>query len=175
MGQKKLRFHSNPLREPPRTLHARTHPLIGEMVLTTKKCSRCEQTKDVSEFWRLHRVCIQCKKEQYAHRTEEEREHTRKLQRENRRKNKERDRERIRNYMREYMRVNERMIRYRRGDGCCLYCGETNPFMLNRHHIFGRKNSDFTITLCEDHHASFTRGIPFVLEDWYDPRTGKED
>lgn len=55
---------------------------------------------------------------------------------------------------------------YKTGDGCCLYCGEINPFMLNNHHIFGRKNSDFTITLCENCHASFTRRMWFVLKAW---------
>lgn len=59
------------------------------------------------------------------------------------------------------------LIWYLAGGGCCFYCGEINPFMLNNHHIFGRENSDFTITLCEIHHAPFTRGIPFVLQDWH--------
>ena len=69
----------------------------------------------------------------------------------------------------EYMKLYMKIYGYLKGDGCCLYCGEINPFMLNNHHIFGRKNSDFTITLCEDHHAPFTRGMPFVLTAWRPP------
>ena len=53
------------------------------------------------------------------------------------------------------------------GNGCCLYCGKTDFWKLNNHHLWGRKNSDFTITLCENHHAFYTRGLPFLLEEWY--------
>ena len=53
------------------------------------------------------------------------------------------------------------------GDGCCLYCLETNPWMLNHHHVWGRNDGDFTITLCENHHAALSRHMPFLLEEWY--------
>ena len=167
------RVHLNLLRKTPRPLHTRSHISIRGMVLTTKKCYSCGQNKDISEFYKWNaskdghvNVCKQCKKEKYAQRTEKEKEHTRKLQRNNRRKNKERDREKYNEYMKLYMKLYD----YLKGDGCCLYCGETNPFMLNNHHTLGRKNGDFTITLCEDHHEPFTRGMPFVLEEWYPPR-----
>lgn len=66
-------------------------------------------------------------------------------------------------------RIGMRLHAYLQGNGCCLYCGETNPFTLNNHHIYGRKTSDFTITLCENHHAPFTRGLQFLLADWTAP------
>ncbi len=58
---------------------------------------------------------------------------------------------------------------YLQGDGCCLYCGETNPFMLESHHPFGKKtHPDFTITLCANHHLPFKR-FPKMLENWGEP------
>ena len=58
-------------------------------------------------------------------------------------------------------------INYRSGDGCCLYCFEVLPWMLNNHHPWKAVDPDFTITLCENHHAVFTRGVPALLEDWH--------
>ena len=52
------------------------------------------------------------------------------------------------------------------GDGCCLYCGECNPWMLNNHHPWKEEDPNFTVTLCENHHAPFTRGAPFILDNW---------
>jgi len=63
--------------------------------------------------------------------------------------------------------INQFLKRYLSGDGCCLYCGKTDFWKLNNHHLWGRKNSDFTVTLCENHHSFFTRGLPFLLEEWY--------
>ena len=59
------------------------------------------------------------------------------------------------------------LYQYLLGDGCCFYCGKIEPWELNRHHIWGRKNSDFTITLCENHHAILSRHVPFLLGEWY--------
>ena len=55
---------------------------------------------------------------------------------------------------------------YLRGDGCCLWpdCYEINPWMLNQHHSWEKTDPAFTITLCENHHAPLTRGVPAVLE-----------
>jgi len=69
-------------------------------------------------------------------------------------------------WLKKYFKTYGRTLKYLAGNGCCLYCWEINPFMLNNHHIWGKKNDSFTITLCEDHHAPFTRGMPFVLEGW---------
>lgn len=52
------------------------------------------------------------------------------------------------------------------GDGCCLYCGETDFWKLNNHHPWKEIDPNFTITLCENHHAAFTRNMPFILEEW---------
>ena len=38
-------------------------------------------------------------------------------------------------------------------EGFCLNCSETNPFMLETEHPFGRKNNNFTITLCGSCHS----------------------
>lgn len=41
--------------------------------------------------------------------------------------------------------------------GFCLMCGELNLIVLEDHHIFGRKISDTTITLCANHHRVATK------------------
>ncbi len=57
-------------------------------------------------------------------------------------------------------------VGYLKGDGCCLYCGEINVFMLENHHVWGVKNDpDFTITLCANHHKPFRR-FPKMMENW---------
>ena len=58
---------------------------------------------------------------------------------------------------------------YLKGAGCCLYCWETNPWMLNHHHPWKKIDSDFTITLCENHHAPLSRYMPFLLKEWRSP------
>jgi len=52
------------------------------------------------------------------------------------------------------------------GDGCCLYCGETDFWKLNNHHPWKKRDPNFTVTLCENHHAFCTRKLPFLLEEW---------
>jgi len=53
---------------------------------------------------------------------------------------------------------------YLSNDGCCLWCFEINPFMLNKHHVWGRKNADETYTFCENHHALFSRNRNGLFE-----------
>lgn len=53
------------------------------------------------------------------------------------------------------------------GDGCCIYCGETTFWKLNNHHPWKKRDPNFTVTLCENHHAFCTRKLMFLLEDWY--------
>jgi len=118
--------------------------------LITKKCSKCGQTKDISEFYELKYNTITMKDgaiKWVGPRYESQ--------------------------CKECMKLYMKIYGYLNGDGCCLYCGEINPFMLNNHHIFGRKNNDFTITLCENHHAAFTRRLPLVLEKWCVPTANK--
>ena len=38
----------------------------------------------------------------------------------------------------------------------CFICGENDPRCLQEDHVFGRKNSDVTGTLCLNHHAKVT-------------------
>lgn len=44
-------------------------------------------------------------------------------------------------------------LQFLKGDGCCLICFETNPFMLENHHIFGKKSNDLKFTFCANHHV----------------------
>jgi len=58
---------------------------------------------------------------------------------------------------------------YLEGDGCCLYCGEINPFMLENHHVWGvNEDPEFTITLCANHHKPFIR-LPEMMANWGEP------
>ena len=145
------------------------------MVLTTKKCTKCGEDQPLKNYYKDKRtkdrrrtICKTClsriKKEKYTYVQGPQKHYT--PQEKRTRKN-----EQLKKYFKTYGRT----LRLVAGDGCCLYCGEINPFMLNDHHIWGRKNSDFTITLCEDHHAPLTRGMSFVLEGWWVPTTDKKD
>ena len=48
---------------------------------------------------------------------------------------------------------------------CCVICFEYNPFILENHHIFGKKD-DLTFTFCSNHHRLLgTKPIrPKILE-----------
>ncbi len=50
-------------------------------------------------------------------------------------------------------------------DGICLICKEINPFFHEEDHVFGRKNSDFVITLCSNCHRLKTNGWFKILEN----------
>jgi len=68
-----------------------------------------------------------------------------------------------------YGKTNPTYKGYLQGDGCCLYCGEINPFMLENHHVWGvNDDPDFTITLCANHHKPFIR-FPKMMENWGEP------
>lgn len=43
------------------------------------------------------------------------------------------------------------------GSGCCLICFISDPFVLEEHHLAGRKHSDLTFTVCANHHAILSR------------------
>ena len=133
-----------------------------------KNCCHCHMFQPLENFRKGNKTCKTCvshiAKEKYIYVRGPQKHYT--PQEKRTRKN-----EQLKKYFKTYGRI----LRSLSGDGCCLYCGETNPFMLNNHHIFGRENDDFTITLCEDHHAPFTRGMSFVLEDWYAPKRDKKN
>lgn len=53
------------------------------------------------------------------------------------------------------------------GDGCCLFCGDFNPFHLENHHPFGIL-SEFTITLCSNCHSEIHRlGIQDYIRECF--------
>ena len=54
-----------------------------------------------------------------------------------------------------------------RGDGCCLVCGEIDPFTLELHHLFNTDNP--RITLCSNCHRAlhkFSRYRKFATNAW---------
>ena len=75
----------------------------------------------------------------------------------------------IREYHKKYREENREKVRMlKRTDdffkrfircSCCVFCFESNPFMLEEHHIFGRKNN-LTIYLCSNHHSLLGKAIP---------------
>ena len=38
----------------------------------------------------------------------------------------------------------------------CIYCGETDPLILERHHIAGRAYDRSTVVLCRNHHRKLS-------------------
>ena len=123
---------------------------------THAKCTKCRQWKTLENFRReshatsrsnyRRTICKACdykhKKEHYVpapprpKKTEEER------------------------------REENRMKSILEGDGCCFYCGEIDFWKLNNHHPWKKIDPNYTLTLCENHHAFCTRGLLFLLEEW---------
>ena len=60
----------------------------------------------------------------------------------------------------------ERQGSYFDGTGICLVCGEVNPLVLHNHHIYGRKNSEVTITTCTNCHT-LLRYFPQTLYETF--------
>lgn len=44
----------------------------------------------------------------------------------------------------------------------CIYCGEDDPVVLEKHHAFGKGYSDDIVLLCKNHHAKITAGQNLV-------------
>lgn len=40
---------------------------------------------------------------------------------------------------------------------CCAICFESNPLVLEQHHIAGRNNAKATVTVCSNHHRILSR------------------
>jgi 5-methylcytosine-specific restriction endonuclease McrA len=55
-----------------------------------------------------------------------------------------------------YRKIIQNFIREKKPNLCCFACGETNPDILEKHHLEGRNNSDRLITLCKNCHAIIT-------------------
>jgi len=47
--------------------------------------------------------------------------------------------------------------------GYCLSCGDNDLLVLNNHHIFGRNNSDITITICANCHEYIRKGFSSII------------
>lgn len=43
------------------------------------------------------------------------------------------------------------------GQGCCVICGHSDPFDLEYHHVGGKSNSDYLISLCRICHGKISR------------------
>lgn len=177
MKSVKYRFIDNPLRR--RLSMGQT--ILCETVPIKKKCSLCGKLKELSKFHLnkrhkhgVHSKCKQCrKKEYYANHEENLKRFCR-----NYAINRERIRERQREYryrdplkkmyydrMANFLWGNQRGSGYLRGQGICLHCDELNPFLLENHHIFGRKVSDFTISMCANCHI-LSKRYPAMLQNF---------
>lgn len=138
---------------------------LDSPIKNLKKCLRCKKYQPQENFREKNNICKPCRS----------REHKEKyIPRPRKRRDPEEQRKRENEKLKKYFKIYGRSLRLLSGDGCCLYCWETNLFMLNNHHIWGRNNDNFTITLCENHHAAFTRRVPLVLEGWHAPQETKK-
>ncbi|WP_292492387.1 hypothetical protein [Methanoculleus sp. 10] len=72
-----------------------------------------------------------------------------------------------------YCETIQKMIRDGDAKICCIACGENDPSVIERHHIFGRKLSEVKVPLCKNCHAKITAeqnklppkdrtGLPFI-------------
>lgn len=52
------------------------------------------------------------------------------------------------------------------GSGCCIFCCIFDPFVLEEHHVAGRKHSGVTITVCANHHAILSRMQGSWPKEW---------
>ncbi len=55
-----------------------------------------------------------------------------------------------------YRKSVEKMKRGRKATLCCAICGESDPNVIEIHHMYGRGYSNETIPLCKNHHAKIT-------------------
>lgn len=110
----------------------------------TRTCLRCGRTLPITEFYKNGRDpsgrqkwCKDCIRD-YRKRNND-----------------------FKRYQRAYVFIHRRVLQ---GAGICIYCGETNPFKLEVHHIFGRENSNLPISLCGSHHR-LLHSFPKMLEN----------
>lgn len=83
----------------------------------------------------------------------------------------EKNRERRRGYQREYHFLYGRHGKgrdragYLDGQGFCVWCGELFPLLLEQHHPFGAKESDFILSFCANHHKIASL-YPNFMKEW---------
>ena len=134
------------------------------VTVTEKQCNSCGLIKPASEFsldrrnsTGLQGICKECGRKRYHEysKTIDRREYRKKYNRDNR--------ELIR--MKKWLH-RDKALGFLDADGCCLYCGKTNPFLLHNHHPFGKKeHPKFTIHLCANCH-NLIHVFPHMLTDW---------
>lgn len=55
------------------------------------------------------------------------------------------------------IREQKAMDKFLTGSGCCLICFISDPFVLEEHHLGGRKHNSLVVTICANHHAILSR------------------
>jgi hypothetical protein len=60
------------------------------------------------------------------------------------------------------------------GSGCCLICYISDPLVLEEHHVGGRANSNFTITVCANHHQKLSRMQKSWPPNWASKKNAPE-
>jgi len=158
-----------------------------------KQCRKCKEWKTLSEFSKNKENkdkhcsrCKECDQKYYLENKEKIKEYQARYRLGNKKVKKDYDKnnylenpEKMRAESKKYrlenpQKINEYYLNIARekkwlelfmtNDGCCMWCFETNPFMLNNHHIWGKKNSEETFTFCENHHAIFSRNRNGLFE-----------
>ena len=61
---------------------------------------------------------------------------------------------------------NKSLNRLNEGQNCCVRCGHSDPFDLEYHHVGGKANSDFTVSLCRNCHGRLSRKQDGWPEGW---------
>lgn len=119
-----------------------------------RRCTKCKQHKPPTDFYVDLRHTTgyrtQCKTCSYTKKTSRRR---REL---NQRKK-----------SKTHLKTKAFLKRLLNGDGCCLYCGQIDPFNLQNHHPWKKEDPHFTTTLCTKHHDYLTKERPFLLNKWY--------
>jgi uncharacterized protein YlaI len=55
------------------------------------------------------------------------------------------------------IRENKWLKQFFEGQGCCTICGHSDPFDLEGHHVGGKSNSPYLISLCRNCHGRVSR------------------
>jgi len=53
-----------------------------------------------------------------------------------------------------------------RSNVCCVICYESDPMVLEQHHIAGKNNSKATVTVCSNHHRILSRKQTSWSQAW---------
>lgn len=61
---------------------------------------------------------------------------------------------------------NKWLEKFFEGQGCCVICFHADPFDLELHHVGGKANSDFQVSLCRNCHGRISRKQYNWPKDW---------